>query len=152
MLHKREEVIERTIREFETLDRLIANLSDEEWQRPLGRPEGKDDWTVKDAVAHITHWKANVARSARGQHLPQEERGLGINDGNHLVYVRWRDRTPQEVLAWHRHVQEDVLVALREAPEKWFSRERGEDWPGDLDHHSAYHRVKDLERALATKG
>ncbi len=149
MRHNREEVIERTIREFELLDQLVANLSDEEWNRLLDRSESKDPWTVKDALAHITHWKANVARVARRQRVPVEERGLNINDGNHLVYVRWQDRSPQEVLAWHREVHQDVLAALQEAPEEYFSgREHGPDWPGDLDGHSAYHRVKDIEEAL----
>lgn len=152
MRHNREEVIDRTILEFELLDHLIASLSDEDWVRPLGRPETKDPWTVKDALAHITYWKAGVARSARGQHLPPEERGLQLNDRNHLVYMRWRDRSPQNVLAWHRQVHEDVLAALRGAPEKWFNgRERNQAWPGDLDHHSAFHRIKDIERALAAK-
>ncbi len=152
MRHTREEIIDRTIQEFALLDQLITNLSDEDWERRLDRPEGKDPWTVKDAVAHITHWKADVARSARGQRRPPEERGLQITEGNHLVYMRWRDRSPQEVLAWHRQVHEDVLAALRAAPEKWFNgRERDEGWPGDLDHHSAYHRVKDIEQALTAK-
>jgi hypothetical protein len=151
MRHTREEVIDRTMREFERLDGLVADLSEEEWERPVPRPETKDPWTVKDALAHITHWKADAARVARRQRRPPEERGLRINDANHLVYLRWRERSPQEVLAWHRQVQEDVLAALAEAPEKWFSgRERRSDWPGDLDGHSAEHRVKDIERALAT--
>jgi hypothetical protein len=70
MHHNREEVIERTIREFELLDHLVANLTKEEWEQPLLRPETKDPWTVKDALAHITHWKADVARSARRQRRP----------------------------------------------------------------------------------
>jgi hypothetical protein len=149
MRHTRDEVIDRTIREFDLLDHLVAGLSTEEWELPLGRPEGKDPWTVKDALAHVTHWRAGVARSARGQRLPEEERGLSIGNGNHLIYMRWRDRSPQDVLAWHRQVQEDVLAALRAAPDKWFSgRERNPDWPGDLDSHSANHRTKDIERAL----
>jgi hypothetical protein len=152
MRHTREEVIERTIREFELLDALVANLTVEDWGRLLPRSETKEPWTVKDALAHITHWKADVGRSARGQRIPPEERGLGITEGNHLVYVRWRDRSPQEVLAWHRQVQEDVLVALREAPDAWFSgKERKPEWPNDLDGHSTYHRVNDIERALATR-
>ncbi len=150
MLHNRDEVIERTIREFELLDHLVANLTDEDWQRLVPRPETKEPWTVKDALAHITHWKANVARSVRKQPVPPEERRLGITDYNHLVYMRWRDRSPQEVLAWHRQVQEDVLAALSEAPEAWFNgKEHGAEWPGDLEGHSAFHRVKDIERALA---
>jgi hypothetical protein len=152
MRHTREEVIQRTIQEFDLLDQLVANLSEADWQRPLPRPETKDPWTVKDALAHITHWKADVARSIRKQPVPPEERGLGINEGNQLVYMRWRDRSPQEVLAWHRQVQQDVLAALREAPEAYFSgKEHRPEWPNDLDGHSTYHRVKDIEQALADK-
>ncbi len=152
MRHNREEVIERTIREYELLDRVVAGLSDEDWKKPLLRPETKDPWTVKDALAHITHWKADVARSARGQRRPPEERGLGVTEGNRLVYLRWRDRSPQQVLAWHRQVQQDVLAALRAAPDKWFSdKERNPDWPGDLVGHSAYHRVNDIEQAIAAR-
>jgi uncharacterized damage-inducible protein DinB len=150
MRHNREEVLERTIREFELLDHLVASLTDEDWERLLPRPETKEPWTVKDALAHITHWKADVIRSIRGQRRPPEEHGLKESEENHLIYMRWRDRSPQDVLDWHRQVQGDVLVALREAPEEWFSgKERGPDWPFDLDGHSAYHRVKDIERALA---
>lgn len=149
MRHTREEIIERTIIEFELLDKLIASLTDEEWEQPLIRPETKDPWTVKDALAHITHWKADVARSARRQPRPPEERGLNTSEGNRLIYLRWRDRSPQEVLAWHRQVQEDVLAALNDAPDEWFSgKERKAEWPYDLDGHSSYHRVKDIERAL----
>ena len=152
MRHTREEVIERTMREFELLDHLVANLSDEDWERLVPRPETKDPWTVKDTLAHITHWKADVARSIRKQPVPPEERGLGITEGNQLVYMRWRDRSPQEVRAWHRQVQEDMLAALREAPEAYFnSKEHRPEWPFDLDGHSAYHRVNDIEQALAIR-
>jgi hypothetical protein len=150
MRHTRNQIIKRTIREFELLDRLVANLSTEDWERLVPRPETKEPWTVKDALAHITHWKADMARRARRQKRPPEERGLGESEGNHLIYVRWRDRSPQDVLAWHRQVQEEVLTALREAPSEWFrGKERGPDWPYDLDGHSAYHRLRDIEEALA---
>ena len=152
MYHTREEVIDRTVQEFELLDRLVASLSAEDWLRPLPRPETKDPWIVKDALAHITHWKADVARSLRRKPLPPEERGLNITEGNRLVYLRWRDRSPQEVLAWHRQVHAEVLTALREAPEAWFTgRQRKPDWPFDLDGHSVYHRLKDIEQALASR-
>ena len=153
MHHTREEVIQRTIEEFELLDKLVANLSDEEWGRLVPRPETRDPWTVKDALAHITHWKADVARSARKQRRPLEERGLDINTGNHLIYLRWRDRPPQDVLAWHRRVHADVLEAFREAPDEWFTgKDRNPQWPYDLDGHSAYHRLRDIERTLTGKG
>jgi hypothetical protein len=149
MRHNREEVIERTVREFELLDELVKDLKKEDWERSVLRSKAKEPWTVKDVVAHITHWKADVARSARGQRRPPEERGLGETEANHLIYLRWRDHPAEEVLAWHRQVQEDVLAALRAAPDEWFSgRERKPEWPIDLDSHSADHRVKDIERAL----
>ncbi len=152
MRHNRDEVIERTIQEFELLDHLFANLSSEDWNQLLLRSETKEPWTVKDALAHITHWKADMVRSIRGQRRPPEERGLETNDANHLIYLRWRDRSPQEVLAWHRQVQGDLLAALRAAPDEWFSKkERRPEWPYDLDGHSAYHRVHDIKRALAPK-
>jgi hypothetical protein len=150
MRHSREEVIERSIREFELLDQLVGGLSDDDWERPVPRPEGKDPWTVKDALVHITFWKADVARSVRKQRRPAEEARLTTNAHNELVYARWRDRSASEIMAWHRQVQADVLAALREVPEGWFSdRERGEPWPFDLDGHSAQHRIRDIERALA---
>ena len=149
MRHTRSEVIKRTIREFKLLDDLVAGLADQDWGRLLPRPETKDPWTVKDALAHITHWKANLTRSVRKQRRPIEERGLNVNDGNHLIYLRWRDRSPREVLTWHRQVQKDLLAALHEAPEEWFSgKERRPEWPFDLDGHSSSHRVKDIEQAL----
>jgi hypothetical protein len=149
MHHTRDEVIQRTIEEFKMLDDLVAGLSAADWAKPLRRPETKDPWMVKDALAHITHWKAELVRLLRRQRRPPEERGLSETDANHLIYMRWRDRDPEEVLAWHRQVQEDLLAALSAAPEAWFRRrERKPDWPSDLDGHSAYHRVKDIKRAL----
>ena len=79
MFHNRDEVIERAIREFKLLDHLVTGLSDKDWDRFLPRPDTKDPWTVKDALAHITHWEADVARSAGGQ-VPLEERGLVTNE------------------------------------------------------------------------
>jgi hypothetical protein len=152
MRHSREEVIERTIREYELLDQLVVNLTNEDWDRFLRRPETKDPWTVKDALAHITHWKADVARSVRGQRRPPVERNLPETAANHLIYLRWRDRPPQEILAWHKLIEEDVLAALKAAPEAWFSdREHRPEWPYDLDGHSAYHRIKDIEWALGAR-
>lgn len=149
MRHDRDEVIARVTAEFELLDAFLAGLSPADWQRLLPRVESKDAWTVKDAVAHVLYWKANTARAMRRQPRPAEERGLQVNALNHLVYLRWRDRSPEEVLEWHRQVHEDVLAALRDAPDAYFSgRERSPQWPSDLVGHSAEHRLKDIPRAL----
>jgi hypothetical protein len=152
MTHTRQEVIRRAEREYKLLEDLVSRLSASDWKLPLGRPEGKDPWTVKDAFAHLIYWKAGVARTARGERLPADERGLGWNERNHVVYLKWHDKPAREIVAWHRQVHRDVIAALKEAPEAWFSgRKRGADWPADLDGHSAKHRVKDIERVLAGK-
>lgn len=153
MRHRREEVIQRVIEEFERLDTLVERLDQADWERHVPRPESKDRWTVKDTLAHITHWKADTLRKMRRLPAPKEEKGLNWTDGNRLIYLRWRERSPQEVLAWHRQVQAEVLAALENAPEEWFSgRERRAEWPFDLDAHSGYHRVKDIEAALMING
>ena len=59
---------------------MVAGLSPKDWARPVPRPEVKEPWTVKDALAHITHWKANTARSIRKERRPPEERGLNVNE------------------------------------------------------------------------
>jgi hypothetical protein len=125
-------------------------LPDECWTLPLRRPAGEDPWTVKDAVAHVAYWKADVSRFARGQTRPPDVRRLPTRLHNRVVYERWHERSPEEVLAFYREVHADVMAALQHAPEAWFSgRERRPEWPFDLHGHSVQHRVRDIERALA---
>ncbi len=152
MRYTRDEVIQRTIREFKRLDGLVASLNDSDWKRRVPRPETKDPWTVKDALVHITYRKSNMVRTMLKQRRPADERGLSPDELKHLIYTRWRNRSPEEVLAWHRQVQKDVLAALKAMPEDWFSgRERGADWPYHLEGHSSFHRLRDIARALANR-
>ena len=118
----------------------------------MPRPPTRDPWTVKDALAHIVYWKAHTARVIRGERRLPEMRGLDVSQINRLIYRRWRRRPPSAVLAWHREVHSDVLHTLRQTPEAWFGRRaHGPEWPGDFDGHSAAHRVKDIETALAER-
>jgi hypothetical protein len=104
---------------------------------------------VKDALAHIVYWKEHTARVIRGERRLPEMRGLDVDQINRLIYERWRRRRPSEVIAWHRRVHAEVRRTLRSTPAAWFGRrERTPQWPGDLDGHSAAHRVKDIEAAL----
>ena len=136
-------------REFEALDALLARLRPEDWSRPVPRPETRDPWTVKDAVAHVVFWKQSTARYIRGERRPPEDKGLNGTELNHRVYLRWRGRTPAEIMTWHRAVHEEVLAALKARPESYFSgRKRTPGWLGDLHSHSAGHRHRDIEAAL----
>jgi hypothetical protein len=149
MRHTKAEITERTQREFIELDLLVARLRPEDWQRLVPRPETRDPWTVKDALVHIVYWKSATARVIRGEKRLPEMRGLDISAINHLIWERWRDRSPEDVVAWHREVQTEVLAALAARPDDWFGRrEHSEHWPADFDGHSAVHRRKDIEQAL----
>jgi hypothetical protein len=148
MRHTRKGVIARTRREFQMLDRLVARLRPADWRRRAPRPPGRDPWTVKDALAHITYWKAHTARVLRGERRLPEMRGLDVDQINRLIYLRWRGQPPRAVLAWHRQVQADVLRTLAKAPEALFRRDRSPRWPADFDGHSAAHRMSDIEAAL----
>jgi len=149
MHHNRNEVLQRVIHEYKLLDKQISKFTQKEWNIFLIRPESKDPWTVKDALAHITYWKSNSVRSILKEPKPSKERGLNTTQVNHLMYKRWHNRSPKEVIAWHRKVQKDAIVALKKSPEKLFgSKERYSDWPCDLDGHSTFHRTKDIAIAL----
>jgi hypothetical protein len=149
MRHTRQEVVAGTRREYAKLNRLVSRLRPADWNRRAPRPPTRDPWTVKDALAHIVYWKAHTARVIRGERRPPEMRGLDVNQINRLVYERWRQRRPSEVLEWHRRVHDDVLRTLAGAPDEWFGRrERSPQWPGDLDGHSAAHRVRVIEAVL----
>jgi hypothetical protein len=149
MRHTRHEVLGRARREFARLDRRVRRLRAADWTRRVPRPPGREPWTVKDALAHIVYWKAHTARVLRGEPRPPELRGLDVNAINHLVFMRWRRRSPRAVMVWHRDVQREVLRALALAPAATFARPgRSAEWPADLDGHSAAHRRKDIEGAL----
>lgn len=149
MRHTRAGVVERTAREYGRLDRLVAGLSPADWRRRVPRPESRDPWTVKDALAHITYWKEHSARVMRGEKRPPELRGLEVNAINAIIYRRWRARPPAAVRAYHQKTQADVMRTLRGKPEAWFAaREHGPEWPGDFDGHSAWHRERDIAAAL----
>lgn len=148
--HTREEIIQRTEREFAALDALASRLGPSDWQRLVPRPETRAPWTVKDALAHIVYWKSHSARVFRGERRTSATRGLDIEHLNQLIYDQWRDRSPEDILAWHREVHADVIRTLASLPPEWFSRrEHAREWPADFDGHSSAHRVKDIQAALA---
>jgi len=148
--HTTRDVLARTRREFAILDRLVSRLKPADWKRRVPRPPARDPWTVKDAVAHIVYWKEHSARVFRGERRLPEMRGLDVNQINRLVYRHWRRRSPRELVSWHRRVHREVLETLAANSPAWFSRrERSPAWPLDFDGHSADHRRRDIEAALA---
>jgi hypothetical protein len=149
MLHTRESVLARVTAEFTLLDAAVSRLAPGDWARPVGGPESKDPWTVKDSLAHITHWKARSMRRFRGERRKPGEAPppRSLIDANHIVFEEWKDRPLKDVLAWHRQVQSELVAAVLNAPESHFSkRERPPGWPFGAIGHSTRHRMKDIER------
>lgn len=142
--------MDRAAQGFERLDELVRSRAPEDWDRSVSRPEGKDPWTVKDTLAHITGATATFARMLRREPPWPEER-LDVPNMNHAVYERWRGRPWQEVVAWHREVQEVGMKALPECAEEVFTgHERACEWPTRLERHSAAHRRRGIVRARGT--
>jgi len=149
MQHTREAIIEQTTCEFELLDRLVSNLSEEEWLRPVPRPASKEPWTVKDALAHIALRKADYAALISGKPRPAEQFNASPTRGFRLLLQHWREQPPEKVLAFHRQIQLQVLDALAAAPEEALNPENKKtEWPNDLVSHSAHHRMRDIQKAL----
>jgi len=142
--HTRASVIARVEAEYRSLDKLVRQLEPADFDRPAFA-----GWTVKDALAHVVAWKAQALRSLRGQRRKPGE-GMEVPERNQLIYEAWHERPVAAVVAEHRRVQREVMKALRELPDEFFSgRERSTLWPADLDSHSAEHRKRHIARALA---
>jgi Mycothiol maleylpyruvate isomerase N-terminal domain len=149
MRHTRTGVIERTRAEYAELDRLVKRLKPADWRRRVPRPEGKDPWTVKDALAHIVYWKEHTERYFRGAKRPDYLKGIDVSGINAVIYRRWRSRPPSDVVDAHKRIQKTVLKTLRATPEEFFTRrEHNADWPGDFTSHSRWHRIRDIEAAI----
>ncbi|MEX2393040.1 MAG: hypothetical protein WD826_01040, partial [Actinomycetota bacterium] len=148
---------------------------------PMGfTPEAIDPWRVADAIAHVAHYKARVVqrlvhdgstqaidKKMNAYCDPDKWDDLQAADlvyhsmdaftrrrhgRNHLVYERWRDASPKQILSWHRFVHRYVMTKLAKAPASWFDNAgRGPrlSYPalGAIAHHSDTH-LKDIDHAL----
>lgn len=143
MRHTKRSVIARTEREHRALDRLVSRLRPGDFRRRVFDAEAPVQWTVKDALAHITAWKETGRRSLARQQQTPEFRGTVESQRNLQVYEHWRQRTAAEVVAAHRAVHRDTMATLRALPEERFDGlARHPEWPRTLDGHSAEHRER----------
>lgn len=185
----REGVIAQTVEAYDRLDRYLRSVPKSALDAPmLFSSEAIDPWRVKDALAHVVHYKARVVerltkgrprvddrptaaeRRLREYWDPDAWADLEASDDvlrtldartrrrhgrNHLVYVRWCDRTADEIVSWHRMVHKHVVSVLENGPETWFVP-GGIRWSRDnlsneavaaLSTHSDQH-LRDIQRAL----
>jgi hypothetical protein len=174
----RDAVINAAVAAFTRLDDVIGAVRPSALDAPmLFASESIDAWRIKDAVAHVTHYKARAVHRLKGRAnnardgdldgywdpdewaaleaadrvLPRlDERTRRRHGLNHLVYERWRDRSAREVLAWHRRVHEHVMSVLRDGPDEWFgpSGRLPRVAIGEFAHHLDTH-LRDIRRALS---
>jgi len=85
---------------WDSIDALLAGLTDEQWQTPTALP----GWTVHDVVAHIVGTETMLA----GQPVPESDAGKADHVRNDIgaLNERWvdhlRSRSPEEMLATFR--------------------------------------------------
>ena len=73
MRHTRQEIIKRTIQEFELLDHLVSNLSDGDWSRLLTRSETKVPLDSERCTG--THYPLEGRRGQKNQETTHTGRG-----------------------------------------------------------------------------
>ena len=95
---------------WDSIDALLAGLTDEQWQAPTGLP----GWTVHDVVAHIVGTETMLS----GQPVPDSDAGKADHVRNEIgaMNERWvdhlRSRSPQEMLATFRETMAQRRAAL----------------------------------------
>ncbi len=108
------ELMDRISHAWERLQRVLAPLDETQLSRP-----GPETWAIKDHLNHLAGWERGVAwllsgRSRyEGMGVTQEEWStLEMDQVNHLIYERGRERTGAEALAALRDAHQDMLDAL----------------------------------------
>ena len=98
----------------------------------LTRPGACDDWSVKDVLAHISRWEAEVIKVLfQAQHgaKPQSEvfnpDYLKVND---LWYQEAKDRPLERVLEDFSSVRAQLVRRLKDFPEKALTRPGNYPW------------------------
>ncbi|HET8627222.1 MAG TPA: maleylpyruvate isomerase N-terminal domain-containing protein [Thermomicrobiales bacterium] len=106
------------------LERLVAEAG----PGRMERPGVADDWTFKDAVAHLTFWRwwsvARLEAAVRGEAPTppwgddlDEERAGDVDKINQRAYEASRDRPVSDVLADSRATFDRLEAALLALPE-----------------------------------
>ena len=149
VIHTRESVIGRVNAEFDALETVIASMSADDFDRPSFIRFRREEWTIKDAISHVSAWARAMVRSLEGKPRREPGTALPVNETNAAVYAEWHDRSPAEVVEELRSVRAAAIAALRQRPDEFFSgRARSPRWPGDLTGHVREHRVRHVEEAL----
>jgi hypothetical protein len=150
VLHNKRETMARVEKEYRALDRVVRRLGtgglNEDVPGFGARARiRRERWTRKDALAHVVEWRRQALRALRKEASDPELAGLPIDRKNRRLYERWHERSTREVVAYHRKIHRETMMALRRLPAQYFRKRRSMIWPNDLVGHSAEHRRRHLE-------
>jgi uncharacterized protein (TIGR03084 family) len=141
------EIISDLRAEQESLDALLATLTDDQWRQPTPAVP----WTVQDSVSHIAYVDDIAIATSKGDNSYFElafKVGLTFNE---VGVEQGRSLKPSQVLAWWRKsraIMDDELLKLDpKARLPWFSLPMGarafatarlmETWAHGIDCHDA---------------
>ncbi len=109
------ELLDKLRAERDRLDSALAALSEAQ----MTKPGANGDWSVKDVIAHITHWEQtmlkNIEKGMRGETL--EPGGESVDAINARAYAESRDRSLTDVLADFRRSYQQVAVKIQSLPD-----------------------------------
>lgn len=155
MTHTRASVIKRVDAEYRALDRIVRQLTPADFRSPAMREEAPIRFTVKDVLAHITAWKWRQVRVVTKDKSPlrpyEPPKTTNLKDTNAGIYRRSHRTAAGTIVAEHRAAHRALLLALRDAPAGYFSKQRSAQWPFDAVGHVDEHRRKHLEPLLASR-
>lgn len=110
------ELLQRIETEWQELKDWFLTLSEEQLTRP-----GRDGWSVKDHLAHLTFWEQMMVRGHLNGEPEHAILGLSAEDAarvdsadaiNDLVYRRNRAQPASEVLAEAWRIHEETVTTI----------------------------------------
>ena len=110
----------------EPLVAVVGTLADDAWAESL--PD-MNDWTRKDALAHVGWWSdhsARVVTALRAGEVPYDrDPDFDIDARNRSILEEFRDRDPDEVRAFEAAAFERLVAAIEAASdEELFTADR----------------------------
>lgn len=102
---------------YDRLDATLANLSDEQMART---GSGGDEWTVKDALAHLTWWEHYTLRRLSGTPRLIQDGDDGatiLDDMNQRVYEENRHKSLPVVLTEFREAFRQIRATVEALPD-----------------------------------
>lgn len=151
------EILEDLRAEQEALERLLLELTDDQWDLPTPA----EGWSVRDQISHIAHIDEVAVQILKGDLTPLEEAKSLLMGFNDVGLRKGRSMSTRQILQWWRGARGEMLHGLSRLDPKhrlpWFAMPMSarafatarlmETWAHGLDCFDAVGRVpQDTDR------